>query len=439
MLKLFLWLKYLRKRKIVFLSIAAVALSVALLIVVSSLFNGFIEAFEQSAVKVMGDIVLTPPARFAQYPLFIDRLKKIPDVDSATATLSGHGLLHLGRGDVRAVKIVGIEPESRARVTGFKEFLLRQNKTSGEVSFDVNGSPDKMGGFVGIGVLAEPDEKTDEYAFEAIADEMIGRQVILTTGAGRKLRRKNISFSIADIVFTGVYDLDKSFVYIPIERLQLLLYPEQAGPIAEQLQIKLKHNAEEDAALSKIRDAWRVFAADRLRWDERLIIGTDISTSKQLQSQFVAELHKQMGVLLLIFGIISFSAVLLVFCILYMIVETRRKDIAIIKSCGTDDSSVAAIFVGFGACIGIIGSGLGAALGYVTTKNINILEEWIRKIFGLKLWKSSVYMFSSIPNDIDWHSVFYIVLMAVIAAALGALIPAIVAVRTRPVTILRYE
>ena len=34
-MKLFLWLRYLRKRKIVFLSIAAVALSVSLLIVVT--------------------------------------------------------------------------------------------------------------------------------------------------------------------------------------------------------------------------------------------------------------------------------------------------------------------------------------------------------------------------------------------------------------------
>jgi len=49
MLKLFLWLRYLRKKKIVFLSIAAVALSVSLLIVVASLFSGFINAFEQAA------------------------------------------------------------------------------------------------------------------------------------------------------------------------------------------------------------------------------------------------------------------------------------------------------------------------------------------------------------------------------------------------------
>lgn len=89
--------------------------------------------------------------------------------------------------------------------------------------------------------------------------------------------------------------------------------------------------------------------------------------------------------------------------------------------------------------VGITGSGAGAILGYIVTKNINTIEEWIRIIFGLKLWKSSVYMFSKIPNEIDWSSALIIVLSAVIAAGLGALIPAIIAVRTEPVKILRYE
>jgi lipoprotein-releasing system permease protein len=82
---------------------------------------------------------------------------------------------------------------------------------------------------------------------------------------------------------------------------------------------------------------------------------------------------------------------------------------------------------------------LGAVLGYAVTKNINAIEEWIRVIFGLKLWKSSVYMFSRIPNEIDWAWALPIIFFAVAAAVLGALIPAVVAARTEPVNILRYE
>jgi lipoprotein-releasing system permease protein len=191
--------------------------------------------------------------------------------------------------------------------------------------------------------------------------------------------------------------------------------------------------------MAQIRVVWEEFAAKQLGWNLYLISQADISTSKQMQSQYTAELRKQMGVLLFIFGIISLTAVVLVFCIFYMIVETRQKDIAVIRSCGASSSAVALVFIGFGACVGIIGSALGVVLGYTITKNINTIEEWIRLIFGLKLWKSSVYIFSRIPNEVDWPCVLPIALFAVIAAVIGALIPAIVAAMTKPVNILRYE
>jgi ABC-type lipoprotein release transport system permease subunit len=75
----------------------------------------------------------------------------------------------------------------------------------------------------------------------------------------------------------------------------------------------------------------------------------------------------------------------------------------------------------------------------MVTKNINVIEGWIRIAFGLKLWKASVYMFSRIPNEVDWHAVVWIVLSAVVGAALGALIPAMSAAITKPVNVLRYE
>lgn len=447
MLKLFLWLRYLRKKKIVFLSIAAVALSVSLLIVVASLFTGFIKAFQRAAVEAIGDVILAPPTKFAKYELFIERLEQTEQVESATALLSAHGLLHLGKGNVRAVEIWGIEPVRRAKVMGFDRYLLRQRKSGGEPSFKMSGFEEEIGGFVGIGVMAEPDEKTDKYDFDAV-EKMFGQQVVLTTGTisradeegGRaEVKRKVIQFTITDVVETGVYQFDNGCVYLPIEELQKTLYPEEALPIASQIQIKLAGNAQTDEAIAVIRGVWRSFVGEHLEADPYLLQYTSIETAKQMQSRYVAAYRKQMGILLLIFGVVSFGVILLVFCIFYMIVRLKQRDIAIIKSCGASGVSVAWIFVGFGICIGIVGSSIGAVLGYVITKNINLIEEWIRIIFGLKLWKSSVYMFSKIPNEVDWASVLPIVLLAILAAAIGTLIPSIVAALTKPVEILRYE
>ena len=448
MLKLFLWLRYLRKRKIVFLSIAAVALSVSLLIVVASLFTGFIDTFERAAVEAVGDVVLSSPMTFEKYPLLIERLEQTESVEAATAMISGYGLLHLGRGNVRAVEVWGIEPAGRAKVTGFARFLRRQGKSAGEPSFNVPDSPEETGGFVGIGVLGEPDEQTDEYDYDA-AEKMLGGTVVLTTGTVKgqnsedgsrpDFKRQVMTFAIADIIETGVYQFDSGCVYLPIEKLRRTLYPDVESPVASQILIKLADNTDTDVALAVIRGIWRTFVQEQLDADPYLMTSTAINTARQLQSRYIAAYEKQMGVLLLIFGVVSFGVVLLVFCIFYMIVRLKQKDIAIIKSCGATSSSVAFVFVGFGACVGAVGSGFGAVLGYVITKNVNTIENWIRIIFGLKLWKSSVYLFSKIPNEVNWPWAMRIVLLAIIAAAIGTLIPAIVAARTKPVNILRYE
>ena len=273
MLKLFLWLRYLRKKKIVFLSIAAVALSVSLLIVVASLFTGFIDTFEKAAVEAVGDIVITTPIPLEKYPLLIERLEQTETVEAATAWISGYGMLYLGRGNVRAVVIWGIEPAGRAKVTGFKQFLRRQSKSTSEPSFNVPGAPKEIGGFVGIGVLTEPDEKTDEYDYDA-AEKMLGKVVVLTTGTvtgqdcddGSRpdFKRQVMRFAVADIVETGVYEFDSGCVYLPIEELRKTLYPDEKSPFASQILIRLADNTDTDVALAVIRGIWHTFVQDEL-------------------------------------------------------------------------------------------------------------------------------------------------------------------------------
>jgi len=120
-------------------------------------------------------------------------------------------------------------------------------------------------------------------------------------------------------------------------------------------------------------------------------------------------------------------------------VRLKQKDIAIMQSCGAAGRSVAMIFLGFGFCAGLAGAVAGVAVGWVLTRNINTVEQWIGKAFGLKLWKSSIYMFSKIPNRVDWDWAVTIMISAVAAVCIGSLVPAIIAARTRPVEILRYE
>jgi len=439
-LSLFLCFKYLCRKKIVLLSVAAVALSCALLITVASLFTGFIEAIENSADDHMGDIVIGAPLslKISKYDRLINNLEQNPLIEAATAVLAGQGLLHMGKGtgDVRAVRIWGIETARRTKVTPFADLLVRQKNKNTPPTFAVEDSAEQLGGFVGIGVVAKPDDVTDEYDFEQV-NASIGRKVFLTTGT-KELKRRTIKFTIADVVFSGVYEFDKDFIYLPIDKLAEKLYPSQ-GKIADMIQIRLSRKVEPQAALPVVRGIWRNFADNELGWTNYAISLAKVSTSRQMQAKLLAEYRKQMAMLMLIFGVVSAGVVLLIFCIFYLIVMTKQKDIAIVKSCGLSSGAVAVLFVVFGLIIGLIGSAFGVVMGYLFTKNVNYIEHLISVLFDLKLWKSSTYMFTRIPNQVNWESVLWVGLAAVLASALGAVIPAIAAAGVRPVKILRYE
>ena len=386
MLKLFLWLKYLRRRRIILLSIAAVAMSVSLLIVVASLFTGFIAAFEQSAVEMIGDVMMTAPpgTQFEKYPA--------ADRSTGAVRYRGGGLGHPvvrgpaapGAGQCPAGERLGDSAGSQGPGDGVQEGPDAPEPGGGRALLRRARCAGRDGGFVGIGVVAQPDEQTDEYDQQAILKEMIGRRVTRDDGhdgLGRGLRsrlpkRRVIPFRVVDLVFSGVYELDSRFVYLPIEALQKELYPGQARRPGDQDQHPAQagrgslRGGDEDPRLVGRFRAGRSWAGVRFR-----IADTDIDTARQLQSQYVAEIKKQMGVLLLIFGVVSFSVVVLVFCIFYMMVKLKQRDVAVIKSCGASSSSVVWLFLGFGVSVGVAGSGIGAVLGYVITRNINAIEK----------------------------------------------------------------
>ncbi|HPS55161.1 MAG TPA: FtsX-like permease family protein [Sedimentisphaerales bacterium] len=450
MLKYIIWLRYLSKKKIVLLSIAAVAFSCALLIVVSSLFTGFINAFEASASDTLGDVVIAASdgMKIEKYDHLIESLKDIESVEAATAVITTQGLLRLASGNVRAVEIWGIDIQTRAQVVALKQSLLKQKDSLNPLTFNPSNNEDILGGFIGIAITEDPDPITDEYDVQAVLKENIDKKVALTTGVlieddavqgESRFKRRNIAFTITDIFFTGTYEIDKNFVFLPIDKLQEKLYPDIDLPIADQVHIKLKADSDIELSMAQIAGLWQNFAKSELGWSDYRSSLISIKTSKQMQEPLVAEFRKQMQVLLAIFSVVSFSVVVLIFCIFYMIVETKRKDIGIIRSCGASTSTIMGIFLGFGGCVGFIGAGFGVLLGYLITKNVNIVEHWVSSALGLKLWKSSVYLFTKIPNEMDWDAVMPIVISATVAACLGVLLPAIVAAKVRPVKILRYE
>ena len=440
MLKLLLCIKYLFKKKIVLLSIIAVAISTALHISVASLFGGYIKTLEESTTRNLGDIVIRSDRgklSIEDYKPFIEAVDNDDDFEAATPVLTVPGLVLLGKGRVRECISMGIEPVGYSKVTDFSGSLLEAVELDN--FFGGDGEPQ---GFIGIALASEPDVETDEYNFEEV-NSFVGSRAILMTGAQTEFaddatqgyRQRKLGFNIKGIIRTGYYSLDKTIAVFGIEELSRKLYPssDEGEVFATSIQIKISEDSDIAACLEKVSELWYGTAK---RFGTPSVV---IKSSFEMQAYLIAEYTKQMNMLMLIFGIVSGGVVLLIACIFYMIIMTRQRDIAIIKSFGASFGTVFSVFATFGFTVGIVGSVLGVLFGWLFISNVNEFENFIRVVFDLKIWKASSYMFSTIPNKLDVAAGVRISIAAVLASVVGSLVPAVYAAVLKPLKILRYE
>jgi lipoprotein-releasing system permease protein len=263
--------------------------------------------------------------------------------------------------------------------------------------------------------------------------------------------KAEVNFWIVDDSRTGVWQFDSKTVYVPFDVLQRMLGmgpkegvdKETGAKVVEparatDVQVKVKDGVDLLVAKVKIKDAVdEVFAAhpDAVIWREKI----GVETWEEDKATFINAIENETVLMTFLFGIISVVAVFLIFCIFYMIVVEKTKDIGIIKSVGATASGVAGIFLGYGLVIGIVGAALGLLTSYLIVTNINALHSKLADWMGIQIWNPEVYLFDKIPNTLNPTEVSVIMFVMIIACVLGALIPAILAAMKKPVDALRWE
>lgn len=164
-----------------------------------------------------------------------------------------------------------------------------------------------------------------------------------------------------------------------------------------------------------------------------------VVTWREDKAEYLRAIEKEKLLVTMLFGIISLVAVFLIFCIFYMIVVEKTRDIGIIKSVGATAQGVAGIFLGYGLAIGVVGAAMGWGVAFLITRYINEIHTWLGKRLGFQMWDPNVYLFDRIPSTMNPTEVTIILGVAVLSAVLGALVPAIRAARMNPVEALRWE
>jgi lipoprotein-releasing system permease protein len=325
------------------------------------------------------------------------------------------------------------------------------------------------GMIVGIGVIGIQRDKAGQWVSELgsrlpLQDDpgIYGRPLKLTVlgfhpgESSPDLHDKSErNYWLVDDSRTQIWQYDNNYVYVPFKQLQLDLGMQSTDATLDtgekitipdrttEIHIRMKTGYTDDASLVVARGRIEE-VVDKVgeEHESTNILGTGhpyVETWLESQAVWINAIENEKMLTVMLFGVISVVAIFLIFCIFYMIVLEKTRDIGIIKSVGASSAGVAGIFLWYGLTIGIIGSGLGLLLSYVIVHNINEMHAWLGRAFGVQIWNPEVYLFDKIPNQMSSTDIQWIVPIAILASVLGALIPAIAAGRQNPVESLRWE
>lgn len=496
MYKLLLCWRYLRTRYIALVSIVSVMLGVATMIVVNSVMEGFTHEMQERIHGILSDIVFESRSLdgVADADWHMQEIRRIAgdDIAGLSPTVHVPAMLGFQIGEEyfnKPISLIGVDEETYAQVSDFGQFLqhpenrqsldfqlknggydtanhesaaagnptvrpqmgaagwqwrkqkerFRRPVVAPEGSIDKNpfagttpagddfdpAKEQHAGCVLGIALCSYRNLDNTEGFLSIPGDDI---DIIYPT-AGKPPKPLSAKFTVVDFYESKMNEYDSSFVFVPLRKLQELrgtIDPTTGIAKFNSIQIRLKPGANLDAVRDKLRQH---FSPQTYM----------ISTWRDKQGALLAAVQMETAVLNVLLFLIIAVAGFGILAIFLMIVVEKTRDIGILKSLGATGSGIMGIFLGYGLSLGIVGAGVGVALGLVFVTYINEIAELLGQLTGRPVFDPSIYYFHEIPTIIDPLTVVLVALGAIIIAVMASILPAWRAARLHPVEALRYE
>ncbi|MBT2133929.1 lipoprotein-releasing ABC transporter permease subunit [Croceibacterium sp. LX-88] len=384
------------------ISIGVVMLSVAMLVIVMSVMNGFRAELLDKIVGLNGHAIIQAyGGRLENWEQVLEDVRKTPGVTSASP-LVDQPLMVTFNGRVEGVLLRGNTPEDIAK--------FKPNVLMGDISSLQRGN-DK----VAIG---------SRLAMNLGA--RVGDVITLINPQGRSTpfgtMPRQVGYTVGAIFEIGVYDYDESYVVMPIPNAQTLLL---TGNSIELIEVKTSDADRVGEILAPI--------AQKLQ-------GQAVVTDwKTINAQLFEALQVERVAMFFALSIIVLVAAFNILSSLVMLVRSKTRDIAILRTMGATRKSLLKIFVTTGSVIGAVGTLAGLVLGFIVLLFRQPIVKGIELVTGQNLWDPSIRFLSELPAKTDPFEVLLICLMAMGLSFLATLYPAYRAAGTDPVQVLRYE
>ncbi len=247
--------------------------------------------------------------------------------------------------------------------------------------------------------------------------------------AGQPPKAVSDNFTIVDFYESKMSEYDSSFVFVPIRKLQELrgmIDPTTGEGLINAIQIKLKPGVDGEQVRDKLRAAFLPEMYGIYTWRDK-------------QGPLLAAVQMETAILNVLLFLIIAVAGFGILAIFYMIVVEKTRDIGILKSLGAPGRGVMGIFLAYGLSLGLVGSGVGMALGLLFVRYINEIAAGLGWLTGRPVFDPSIYYFYKIPAIVMPQTVAEIVTGALCIAVAASILPARRAARLHPVEALRYE
>lgn len=387
------------------ISLVAVMLGVAALIIVMSVMNGFRAELFDKIVGLNGHAVVQGyGGRLPDWRQVMAEAKATPGV-------------------VRATPL--IEQPLLANFNGRVEAVLVRGMTMDDI-----GTNDSLKGKVKVGSMDNLAPGRNVIAIGAgLADNLgvtVGNTVSIINPAGRTTPfgtvPREIGYQVGAIFEIGVYDYDKAFVVMPMENAQQLLL---LGDVVGMIEVTTNDPDNVATILAPLAD----------KVEGRAVV-TDW---RQMNASLFEALQVDRIVSFVVLSLIILVAVFNILSSLIMLVRAKTRDIAILRTMGARRSSLLKIFVTVGVIIGSLGMVAGVVLGFVFLFFREKVVAFIQLLTGQNIWDPSVRFLAELPSRPDPVEIVVICLMAVGFSFLATLYPAFKAANTDPVQVLRYE
>ena len=381
-------------------SFIGISIGVAVLIIVMSVMNGFRTELANKILGFNAHIVVEPYSDTIDISLLSN--KELNDLSKdLVLTNSGEGVI-IGKDMTKGVVLRGYS------INDFKKLQFI-----------------KEGNF--IGNPNELNEKSISIGKSLSLDHNlnVGDRISIMSTSGVETiigtLPKQENYIITSIFESGLDDFDRNVSFINIKSLENLFDIDSSK---RSLEVYLKNPLNIELNKKKI---------------QKIFINEFVYSWADMNSSLFSALKIERNVMFVILSLIIIVAAFNIISGLTILVKNKTRDIAILKSIGVQNKSIAKIFFLVGFFIGTTATLFGIFLGVLFSLYIENIRNFLSKLFNLSLFPEEIYFLSKMPSEINAYSVLIIGFSSVMVTIIVSLYPALQASKQDTIKSLKYE